>query len=192
MMTSSALLPKLVSHEVHYSWSAPGIDLQTLRNQFENVNDKIDAESKELYILGDVNCNLFPEASAHISSHLTNIFDIYGLSQLITEPTRVTLASKTLIDLCITNSPKKVSNSGAIHLGISDHKVHHDRFCPRTIEMRQFKHFQKNKFLSDLEQMPWSNVDLCSDPNDMWHEWKKKMFVSCMDKHAPRKLKRIS
>ena len=70
-------------------------------------------------------------------------------------------------------------------------KVHHDRFCPRTIEMRQFKHFQKNKFLSDLEQMPWSNVDLCSDPNDMWHEW-KQMFVSCIDKHAPRKLKRIS
>ena len=70
-------------------------------------------------------------------------------------------------------------------------KVHHDRFCPRTIEMRQFKHFQKNKFLNDLEQMAWSNVDLCSDPNDMWHEW-KQMFVSCMDKHAPRKLKRIS
>ena len=156
------------------------------------VIDKIYAESKELYILGDVNCNLFPEASVHFSSHLKNISDIYGLSQLITEPTRVTLASKTLIDLCITNSPEKVSNSGVIHLGISDHKVHHDRFCPRTIEMRQFKYFQKNKFLNDLEQMPWSNVDLCSDPNDMWHEWKKKMFVSCMDKHAPRKLKRIS
>ena len=167
-------------------------------NEFENVIDKIDAESKELYILGDINCNLLPEASAHISSYLTNIFDIYGLSQLITEPTRVTPVSKTLIDLCITNSPEKVSNSGVIHLGISDHslvfvtrKVHHDRFCPRTIEMRQFKHFQKNKFLSDLEQMPWSNVDLCSDPNDMWHEW-KQIFVSCMDKHAPRKLKRIS
>ena len=36
--------------------------------------------------------------------------------------------------------------------------------------------------------MPWSNVDLCSDPNDMW----KQMFVSCMDKHAPRKPKIIS
>ena len=180
------------------TWYRPPNSPPERFNEFENVIDKIDAESKELYILGDVNCNLLPEASAHISSHLTNIFDIYGLSQLITEPTRVTLVSKTLIDLCITNSPEKVSNSGVIHLGISDHslvfmtrKVHHDRFCPRTIEMRQFKHFQKNKFLNDLEQMPWSNVDLCSDPNDMWHEW-KQMFVSCMDKHAPRKLKRIS
>ena len=181
------------------TWYRPPKSPPERFNEFnENVIDKIDAESKELYILGDVNCNLLSEASAHISSHLTDIFDIYGLSKLITEPTRVTLVSKTLIDLCITNSPEKVSNSGVIHLGISDHslvfmtrKVHHDRFCPGTIEMRQFKHFQKNKFLSDLEQMPWSNVDLCSDPNDMWHEW-KQMFVSCMDKHAPRKLKRIS
>ena len=180
------------------TWYRPPNSPLECFNEFENVIDKIDAENKELYILGDVNCNLLPEASAHISSHLTNIFDIYDLSQLITEPTRVTPVSKTLIDLCITNSPEKVSNSGVIHLGISDHslvfmtrKVHHDRFCPRTIEMRQFKHFQKNKFLSDLEQMPWSNVDLCSDPNDMWHEW-KQMFVSCMDKHAPRKQKRIS
>ena len=142
-----------------------------------------------------------PEASTHNSSYLTNIFDIYGLSQLITEPTRVNPAgpvSKILIDLCITNSPEKVTNSGVIHLGISDHslifmtlKIHHDRNCPRTIEMRQFRHFQKNKFSSDGEQMPWSNVDLCSDPNDMWQEW-KQMFVSCKDKHAPRKLKRIS
>ena len=166
-------------------------------NEFENVIDKIDAENKELYILGDVNCNLLPEASGHNSSYLTNIFDIYGLSQLITEPTRVTPVYKTVIDLCTSNSPEKVTNSGAaIRLGISDHslvfmtrKVDHDRNCLRTIEMRQFKHFQKNKFLSDFEQMPWSNVDLCSDPNDtLWQEW-KQMFVSCMDKHPPRKLK---
>ena len=29
------------------------------------------------------------------------------------------------------------------------------------------KHFDSNKFLRDLNQMPWDNVDLYSDPNDM-------------------------
>ena len=29
-----------------------------------------------------------------------------------------------------------------------------------------------------------------SDPNDMWREW-KEMFLSCVDKHAPLKLKRV-
>ena len=126
MMTSNALLSKLVSHEVQHSWSAPGIDLQTPPerfNEFEIVIDKIDAENKELFILGDVNCNLLPEAFANNSSYLTSIFDIYGLSQLITEPTRVTPTSKTLIGLCITNSPEKVTNSGVIHLGISDRSL---------------------------------------------------------------------
>ena len=64
-------------------------------NNYSNTQAKIDAENKELYLLGDFNCNLLPEANAYNSSYLTNIFDIYGLSQLITEPTRVTLTSKT-------------------------------------------------------------------------------------------------
>ena len=134
----------------------------------------------------------------HDSSYLTNILDIYGLSQLINELTRVTPVSKTLILPCITDFPGKVTISGVIHLGMSDHslmfmtlKIHHDRNCPRTIEMRQFKHFQKSKLLSDLEQMPWSNVDLCCDPNDMWQEW-KQMFVSCVDKHGLRNMKKKS
>ena len=64
-------------------------------------------------------------------------------------------------------------------------KIHYERNCARAIKMRQFKH------LIDLVQMPWSDVDLCSDPNDMWQEW-KQILVICMDKHAPRKLKRIN
>jgi len=59
-----------------------------------------------------------------------------------------------------------------------------------VIETRQFKHFNREKFLSDLNQLPWANVDLHSNPNDMWCEW-KEMFLGCVDKHAPLKLKRI-
>ena len=122
---------------------------------------------------------------------------MYGLSQLITEPTRVTLVSKTLIDLCITNSLVKVTNSGVVYLGISDHslvfltrKRQHYRNGPRVIKTRQFKHFNREKFLNDLNQLSWANVDLRSNPNDMWREW-KEMFLGCVDEHAPLKLKRI-
>ena len=145
----------------------------------------MDAETKELYVLVDVNCNLLPEANAHINifSFLRNIYlynlyiYIYGLSQLIREPTRVTSVSHAPIDLCITNSPENAIKSGVIHLGISDHslifltrKARHDRNGPRRIKTRQFKHFDRNKCLSDLNQMPWANVDGHSDPNDMWCE----------------------
>ena len=39
---------------------------------------------------------------------LTNLADIYGLSQLISEPTRITDKSSTLIDFIYTNCPERV------------------------------------------------------------------------------------
>ena len=100
--------------------------------------------------MGDLNCNLLSEVVSKNSSHLLNIIDIYGLTQLITEPTRVTPYSSTLIDLCQTNSPDKISESGVINIGISDHsaiyltrKVTHVRSnMHKTVEVRQLKNFQ--------------------------------------------------
>ena len=116
---------KSVSHEVHHFWSVLGIDPQVLHPIYlANLRMLLQKLTRKIIIFTcDINCNLLPEAIAVNSSPLINIFDIYGLSQLITEPTRVTPDSKTLIDLCITNSPEKVTNSGVIHLGISDHSL---------------------------------------------------------------------
>ena len=135
------------------------------------------------------------EANARISSFLRNIFDVYSLSQLIREPTRVTSVSNILIDLYITNSPEEVTKSGVIHLAISDHSIvffftrraHYDRNDHRTIETRQVKHFDSDKFLRDLNQTQWANVDLYFGPKDMWQESWKELFLSC----APLKLKRV-
>ena len=38
--------------------------------------------------------------------------------------------------------------------------------------------------------MQWANVDLYFDPNDMWQEW-RELFLSCVNKLAPLKLKRV-
>ena len=96
---------------------------QDIFRQFESLVDKVDSEQKDFYLLGDLNCNMYDGSNNHNSSTLTNILDIYGLSQLISEPTRITPTSRTLIDLCITSSPEKISNSGVVHLGISDHSL---------------------------------------------------------------------
>ena len=52
--------------------------------------------------MGDLNCNM---ASTHFDSNtrlLCEISDIYGLQQLITEPTRIT-ESSSLMDVIFTN-----------------------------------------------------------------------------------------
>ena len=50
---------------------------------------------------------------------LNSIYELYQLSQLINEPT--TLSTTSLIDHVVTNTPKKISHSGVVHTGISDH-----------------------------------------------------------------------
>ena len=139
-----------------------------------------------------------PPTSDHNSVNLTNILDIFGLSQLITEPTRITDNSQSLIDMCITNCPQKVPTSGVLHLGISDHSlvymIRKARYAnagsTKVIEMRNFNLFNKDKFLNDLKQKEWRKIALYSDPNEMWDLW-KQLLMSSIDKHAPVKHKRI-
>ena len=84
--------------------------------------------------------------------------NIYGLTQLITKPARVTQYSRTLIDLCLTNFPDKISNSGVVNIGISDlcaiflsRKISHFRsFVHKTAEVRQLKNLNEDEFLRDL------------------------------------------
>ena len=76
-----------------------------------------------MYILGDLNCNLLQERTLFNvpTSKLNSIYELYQLSQLINEPTRVTLTSSSLIEHIVTNTPEKISHSGVVHTGISDH-----------------------------------------------------------------------
>ena len=52
---------------------------------------------------------------------LTDIADVYGLQQLINQPTRVAHLSSSIIDLIYTNCSTRVACSGISHIGISDH-----------------------------------------------------------------------
>ena len=49
----------------------------------------LDAENLEFFILGDLNVNLDKSIQSSNKNTLNEIFDIYGLGQLIQEPTRV-------------------------------------------------------------------------------------------------------
>jgi hypothetical protein len=85
--------------------------------------------------------------------------ELYQLTQIINDPTRITEYTKSLIDVCITSSPEKIISSGVIHLGISDHgliyAIRKLNYVPKTgsrnqIEYRNFKQFNAESFLNDL------------------------------------------
>ena len=70
--------------------------------------------SYDYFLLGDINVDLMTGATSVNATKLNDIFETYGLKQLIKDPTRTTPYSSTLIDLCVTNAPSKITNAGIL------------------------------------------------------------------------------
>ena len=166
--------------------------------KIERLIQLIDNENKEVYILGELNINLL-EPNLSTGKKLQEIMELYQLTQIINDPTRITEYTKSLIDVCITSSPEKIISTGVIHLGISDHSLIYAirklNYVPKTgsrnqIEYRNFKQFKAESFLNDLYILPWSELDNKQNVDEMWECW-KSLFIQVLDKHAPLKTKRV-
>ena len=106
-----------------------------------------------------------------------SITNIYGLQQLITEATRVTPTSATLIDVIYTNCPYKVVCSGVRHISISDHSI---VFTYRKLSVngmsgghnaityRNFRKFNRINFRNYIASHCWDHLYNSTDPNEMW------------------------
>ena len=143
--------------------------------------------------MGDLNCDLLCESNNN-TKNLRRLLFTYGFSQLIKEPTRTTSTSRTIIDHIITNRTDLVSSSGIIYCGISDHDVVFMqkkmrrpklRLPPKTISVRNFKHFDRNEFLDDLKLAHFDEIkNYSNDANEMWLLW-KSLYIDILNKHAP-------
>ena len=105
------------------TWYRPPNSLVSIFSPFEELIGKLDSLNTEFYLLGDLNCNMAASQFDSDTRKLLTITDVYGLQQLITEPTRITETSATWIDLIFTNCPDKVLCSGVRLIGISDHSM---------------------------------------------------------------------
>lgn len=192
------LKPNSKPFAVIAAYRPPGQDPDLFFTRLSRMIEVLDYEGKEIYILGDLNCNVLDESNNRAKLALQSLSEIHQLDQLITEPTRVTENSKSLIDVILTNNVKRVTASGVIHLGISDHSLIFairkvaipSKTTHTTVKIRNLKRFDPYKFRDDLRRLPWHKLSDINDPNIRWEMW-KNMFLSSVDKHAPFKTKRI-
>ena len=105
------------------TWYRPPNSSVDKFDYFETFIDMLDAENAECYLLGDLNCDLGSPALESSSRSLTGITELYDLHQLMSEPTRITETSSTMIDLIFTNTPDKIVCTGVSRVGISDHSL---------------------------------------------------------------------
>ena len=66
-----------------------------------------DINNKEPVMIGDTNCDLLtPPPPYNHTKHLKTLMNNFELTQLIKEPTRITVSTQTFIDQIITNRPE--------------------------------------------------------------------------------------
>ena len=53
--------------------------------------------------------------------HISNVYDLSSFKQLIQEPTRARLESRTIIDHIATNFERNIGHHGVIRVFMSDH-----------------------------------------------------------------------
>ncbi len=102
--------------------------------------------------MGDFNCDLLillPDNKTSFTNRLVDIINLFQLTQVIEEPTRITSDTQTLLDLFITNKPENIINSGVVQLGISDHnlifgcrKLSLGKNQPKIVETRNYKYYK--------------------------------------------------
>ena len=160
------------------TWYRPPNSFANLFVHFEAILEKIEELNIESHILGDFNCNVAIASPDGYTTKLLDLCDLYQYYQLINEHIPVTTITSTLIDLFLTNEPSKFNTSGVSHTGLSDlsliywaRKLLTPSVKPKVIKFRSYKHFNLNRFLTDIGQAPWDQIESYNDPTLACQLW---------------------
>ena len=191
------------------SWYRPPSDLTEIFDKFEEVLKFLESEGKEIILLGDTNCDVTSIYSPQIDSnqslpnstkHILDLYNSFGLKQLISEPTRETIDTSSIIDHIAVSNHFNVVESGVLKTSISDYYLVY--VCRKfrgslsakhkVITSRQMKNFDKDLFLSDLASVDWSAIVYNSDDVDSAVCQWSRTLSDIIEKHAPLRERRVT
>lgn len=143
-------------------------------------------------ILGDFNVNFLNNRTS--SKFLRELLVQHDCIQLVSQPTRVTSYSETLIDLVITNITINLIVAEVLDLCFSDHNVvtctvdlDHERVNPSLKLVRSFQDFQLEVFLHDAALVNWESVYYLASLDDKV-DFLNFNLIDLFNKHAPLKV----
>ena len=102
-------------------YKSPLIPYSIYASIYENLS-AVTNKYEHCLIMGDMNVNHLQPESSPCKFFSTYVTEPFAFSQIITEPTRITSTSSTLIDLMLISCPENVKVQGVVDTpGISDH-----------------------------------------------------------------------
>ena len=136
-------------------------------DKFNDMPEKIWSSRKNIIIMGNLNSDLLYRGrtteESYLGRRLQCILSTYGLKCVIKEPTRISENAQTLIDLITVSNPDKVTNTGASHLGISDHSLVYANVRMRKEKqqlvaktVKSYSKLDSQSLKADIESALWS------------------------------------
>ena len=152
----------------------PPNGVATILDKLEDMLERAASENKRVILMGDLNINLLVPSG--LASRLLLTTSDNNLRQLITEPTRITEHSQTLIDVFFTSSADLFSASGTTAFTRSDHLmifaecVEDLNAQSKVTTVRCFKKCDTDELTLDLMNAPWQVMDIYTfdTVDDMW------------------------
>ena len=136
-------------------------DLKSVEEELNHICQWACFQKQSVIILGDLNLDRLRLDRAE-GKLLKDLEEVNNLQCMVTEPTRVTAHSESLLDVILTNHPELFKKCGVYHPEMSDHhmvfgemmeKVH--KHETRTTTFRQTKSTDFEQLNRDLEAAPW-------------------------------------
>ena len=151
----------------------------------------------EIHFLGEFNINCFEnekygldKSSSNNKNHnwFTKKYDehctLFGLKQLIKCPPRVKCNSSSILDHVLASSPDRVSQSGVIDVGISEHQlisctrktVVVKKYCHKQITSRSLKNYSPEIYEEALRTLNFPNYKKFDDIDKAYGKKFKKSW----------------
>ena len=182
-------------------YRAPNSNREYCENIFNEIQRAKDI-SEEVIVMGDLNFDCISDngLSQNPISCLESMFD---MTQLIKMPTRITLKTKSLLDVIITSNYKKHCNTTVIDISMSDHccvyteygtTINFEKLSKpnNEITFKNYKQFNLEAFKQELSDSHFvTNCDF--ENSELEHRWKLFMsaFLEISNKHVPSKTMRL-
>ena len=112
-----------------------------------------------IFLAGDLNINT-GNKSKDTNNYLYDFTDTFSLNNLTKGKTCFKSATGTTLDIMLTNKMRSFQKTSTVTTGISDCykkivtclKAHFKKLPPKKIVYRDYKNFNKNTFLYELDQ----------------------------------------
>ena len=138
-----------------FAYRPPSIDKEVFFDKISVSLNKILSKYDNITLAGDLNIDELGPSSNSSKNYLPNIKDIFGLTNLIKEPTCFKSQNSTLLDLILTNRPRSFMQSQNFETELSDcHKLaciilraSFQKLLPKIIKYRDQIDFKKSFFM---------------------------------------------